>query len=303
MVGVLVFSALLIAGPIIEVPDDLKDSFQQLKDAESKKDVPLVKKLAADTWKMASEVAASPAPESQAEKDTWKQVVAHAKEIQVYSEYTLYAAAMQSQPAGTVDLLATLEQVNPKSKYLEEGYGRYMVALTQSGAASSIPAMVERGIKNHPDSEDLLIYLADAAMTRKQNDRALNYAERAIKAASNHPKPEGMSAADWERRKSVTLGHSRWIAGVMHGEKQQFFEADKDLRAALPLIKGNDSMVASALFYLGIANYQLGMATRNKAQVIEASKFSEQAAGIKGPLSQQAWRNSVVMKTEADKIR
>jgi tetratricopeptide (TPR) repeat protein len=303
MVGVLAFTALLIAGPIIEVPDDLNNSFQQLKEAESKKDVAQVKKLAAETCKLAREVAASTAPESESERDTWTKVVAHAKEIEVYSEYALYATALQSEPAVTVDLFATLEAQNPKSKYLDEGYGKYMLALTQSGAASSIPALADRGIKNHPNNEDLLLYLADTAMTRKQYDRALVYAERAIKALANHPRPESLSAADWEKKKNLAIGHSRWIAGVMHGEKQQFYEADKDLRVALPLVKGNDYMLSSALFYLGIANYQLGITTRNKAQVLEAAKFSEEASAIKGPLAQQAWRNSVVMKTEADKIR
>ena len=63
----------------------------------------------------------------------------------------------------------------------------------------------------------------------------------------------------------------------------QYFEADKELRAALPLIQGNTAMTAPALFYLGMANYDLGRRTMSKARVPEAAKFSEQAAAIKGP--------------------
>jgi len=62
-------------------------------------------------------------------------------------------------------------------------------------------------------------------------------------------------------------------------------------------------MMAAALFYLGVANYQLGSATRNKARVLEAAKFSDQAAAIKGPYSDQAWRNAQIMRTEAGKMR
>ena len=140
-------------------------------------------------------------------------------------------------------------------------------------------------------------------MERKQTARAATYAERLIAVMAKHGKPEGMSAADWERKRNVALGRSRWIAGIAHSEKSQHFEADRDLRAALPLIKGNDAMLASALFYLGLANYQLGASTHDKPRVLEAAKFSEQAAAIKGPLSQQAWHNAQAMRTEAQKIR
>jgi tetratricopeptide (TPR) repeat protein len=303
MVSLLALTALFVAGPIIEVPGDLQDSFQQLKAAESQKDAALVKKRAVETIQLARQLESSPAPESELERDSWTKVVAHARDIQVYSEYALYSTAIQSQSAVAVDLFATLEQQSPKSRYLNDAYGRYMLALNQSGAASTIPAMAERAIKNFPDNEDLLLYLADTAMTRKQTDRALGYAERLIKAISSHPKPENLSAAEWERKKSMTLGHGRWIAGVMHGDKTQYYESDRDLRVALPLIKGNDTMMSSALFYLGVANYHLGATTRNKAQVLEAVKFSEQAAAMKGPLAHQAWRNAVAMKAEADKIR
>ena len=62
-------------------------------------------------------------------------------------------------------------------------------------------------------------------------------------------------------------------------------------------------MTASALFYLGVANYQLGAATRNRTQMLEGARFSDQAAAIKGPLADQAWRNAQAMKAEAAKMR
>jgi hypothetical protein len=43
--------------------------------------------------------------------------------------------------------------------------------------------------------------------------------------------------------------------------------------------------------------------TMKKAQVLEAVKFSQQAAAIKGPLAQQAWHNAQVMKDEAGRMR
>lgn len=93
------------------------------------------------------------------------------------------------------------------------------------------------------------------------------------------------------------------MCGIAHTEKQQFFEADKDLRAALPLIERNAAMQAPAYFHLGVANYQLGKITNNKQRVLEAVKFSEMAVGMKGPYSDQAWRNAQIMRAEAGRMR
>lgn len=302
-VSVLSFAILLIAGPVVGVADDLEDAYQSLKEAESKKDAAQMKKLAAETCALARQVISRPAPESEAEKEAWAKRVAYARDIELYTEYALGATALGAPAATTVDLLSALEQQNPKSKYLEEAYGGYFQALNQTGAASKIPAVAEKAIEHFPDNEDLLLVLADTAMNRKESEGALGYAERLLTVLSKHPKPEAMSSADWARKRNAAMGRGHWIAGVMHNEKAQYYEADKDLRAALPLLKGNDSMTASALFYLGLANYQLGAATRNKARVLEAANFSDQAAAIKGPLAQQAWRNAQAMRTEAQKMR
>jgi hypothetical protein len=79
--------------------------------------------------------------------------------------------------------------------------------------------------------------------------------------------------------------------------------ADKNLRAALPLIQGQPAMQGPALFYLGMSNYQLGKMTLNKAKMLEAQKFSEQSMAIPGPYQDQARHNSLVIKDEAAKMR
>ncbi|HZT28818.1 MAG TPA: hypothetical protein VFA33_02970 [Bryobacteraceae bacterium] len=297
------FAVLLILEPGIVVPDDLENTFQNLKEAEARKDAAQVAKLAVKTCALARQVMSEPAPESADEKDAWSTHVAYAREIEAYTEYALANTALQATPADTVVLLTTLEQQNPKSKYLDEAYGRYFVALNQAGAASKIPAVAEKALTHFPDNEDLLLVLADESMTRQQSDRALTHSERLITVLNRHPKPENISAADWQRKRSAMLGRAHWIAGLVHSEKSQYYEADKDLRAALPLIQGNDAMLAPALYYLGVANYQLGKTIINKAQVLEAAKFSQQAAAIKSPFSQQAWHNAMVMKDEAAKMR
>ena len=292
----------LLAGPVVAMAQDLGTSFENLKDAESKKDAALVKKLAAETCALARQMSSEPAPQAADEKEAWASRVAYAKEVEVHTEYSLFATAVQSPPATLVELISALEQQNPKSKYLNDAYGFYFAALGQTGAAEKVPAIAEKALANFPENEDLLLLLADTAVNRKQTDRALGYATRLTAAINRHPKPEGASA-DWERRRTATLARGYWIAGVIYGDKNQYANADKTLRAALPLIKGNDAMMGPALFYLGLANYNLGKMTLNKARVLEGAKFSEQAAAITGPYAQQAWLNAKLMKDDAAKMR
>jgi hypothetical protein len=268
-------AVLLLAGPVVAAAQDLETLYQDLKDAQAKKDAALVKKLAVQTNKLAREAIAKPAPADADAKEAWTKHVDYAKEVNTYSEYALYATAIQSPPAAMADLIATLEQQNPKSKYLDE--------------ANS--------------NEDVLVVLANNALTRKQNDSALRYANRLVAAMGKRTKPDSMSAEDWDRRRAAMLGRGYWIAGVVNGEKGVYKACDTNLRAALPYIKGEPSMAGVAYFYLGVANYQLGKMMLSKAKVLEGAKFSDESAKIQGPYAQQAWRNAALMKDEAGRMR
>ena len=291
----------LLTNPV--VTSDLEDAFQGLKQAEARKDPTLVKKLATELYASADKVICAPAPRGDTEKEDWANQVAYAKQVQLYSEYALYAAAIQASPEVAVDLMATLEQENAKSKYLDQGYGLYLRMLHETRADAKIPEVAEQALQNFPNNEDALMALADDALVHQQSDRALAYAKRVLAALSQHQTPEDMPAADWEHKRNTELGHAYWIAGVIQGEKTLYADANRNLRSALPLISGNQAMLGPALFYLGVANYQLGVMTLNKAQVLEGAKYSEQAAAIPGAYAEQAWKNAQLIKAAADKIR
>jgi len=299
-----VVSLAVLLAPAVITSGNLEDSYQKLQEVVAAKDVAQVKVLAAQTCALAREVISAPAPTDSDEKEAWADHVKFAKDVEVYTEYSLYAtAAAQSAPDVKIDLIVTLEKQNPKSKYLNDAYGLYFYALHQSGAASKIPAVAEKALENFPENDDVLGVLAEHAYSHKQTDRALAYAKRLTAAVNKHGKPEGMAAGDWERKRSTELASGYWIAGVIEAEKASYFDADKELRAALPLLTGSNERKASALFYLGLANYQLGKMTMKKALLLEAVKFSQEAAAIQGPLAQQAWHNAQVMRDEASRMR
>ena len=70
------------------------------------------------------------------------------------------------------------------------------------------------------------------------------------------------------------------------------------MRSALPLVKDNPQLYGTALFHLGLANYRMAQASKNKAQIADALNFSKQAAAVKGPLAAQAAKNVKVMQQE-----
>ena len=292
--------SLLLAGPAVAASDDLEKSFDQLKQVTAQGDPAQVKAQAAESCALARQVQKAPKPETNAEG--WPKYVALAREVELYSEYALYSTAVRSSPAELIDLFTTLEQQNPKSKYLDDGYATYFVALRQTGASAKIQGVAEKAILNFPNNEDLLLFLADSALTKKQTDRTAAYSERLIAALKQHLKPESLSAAEWEKKRNATLGSGYWMAGMCHAEKQQYPQADEDLRAAVPLVQSNKAMLAPALFQLSLANYQIAKSTLNRARMLEAAKFADQVAGMKTELAQQAWTNAHLMKQEADKM-
>ena len=265
--------------------DDIESAYSELKTAvDAKKGPAEIKSLAAEVLTFVNKAPGD----------------AHAKEIGAYTEYALYAAALQGPAAVTVDLMGVLEQHSPKSPYLGSGYGHYLAALGQV-APGRVAAAAEKGLASFPDNQDLLVAGANGAMQKSQADRALTLAKRAL--SSRPAKPEGVASADWDRAQNSIAGSMHWIAGIVYGSKNQFFECDKELRIAQPLIKGNQAMEGPAYFYLGLSNYQLGRGAVNKAQIQEGAKFSELSAAIPGQYQRQAYTNAQSMKAEAAKMR
>ena len=298
-VPLVAFAFLILAAAQSKEPVDMESSYQNLQKAVKDKDAAQVKKLEAETFAAAKEAIASPAPQGDADKETWTKQVEYAKEVLAYTEFALYDTAFQAKPEVAVDLLNTLQQQNPKSKYLDQGYLYYFKVLNETGQGAKIPAVAEKAIANFPNNEDLLLVIANEAFERKQYDRAGAFATRLVAAAGKRPKPEGISAGDWEKKKSAALGQGYYIAGMSHAAKNQFLLANKDLRSALPLIQSTPSMYGYTLFELGVVNYQLGKMTLNRGQISEAAKFSQQAASVSGPWQDQAKRNAQIMATEA----
>jgi len=192
-------------------------------------------------------------------------------------------------------LTETLEKRNPQSQYLPKVYGKYLNALRQTGQNDKALAKAEELAAADPSNEDVLLVAADANLQKRQYDKVLLYADKLLALLKDKPKPDGLSDADWQRRRDSLLGLGNWMVGVTQGTQSHFAEADQALRAGLPLVT-DPELRGIGLFHLGWANYQLGKAAKDKAKMREGLKYTEESAGIKSQVQAQAQRNAEAMR-------
>lgn len=284
--------------------DELTTAYNNLKAAEEQKDVDAVKKWATGASQHARAIVKAAAPTDPAEVAAHQARLDFAKQVEAYADYALYVNALRAPDAAKrAEMFEALEQQSPASEYVPKLYGLYAGALGQLGQQPKLIQFAEKAIAKSANDEDLLAILSDHAVSRKQWERAAAFATRLATVMSSHPKPEGLPTGDWERKRTTMLSRGYYIAGVSYAMVNKYPQTDKNLRAALPLIKGDAQMTAAALFHLGVANYNLARITHSKPQMKEAVSFADQAAKIPGPYQDQAIKNAWNMKQELDRMR
>jgi hypothetical protein len=281
-------------------PGDTATAHNCLKAAEGKKDPDLVMKWAAQTSALARKDAAQPEPAGADEKEDWKKGVDYAKQVDTYTEYALYAAALgATDPAKKLALGDALQKQNPNSQYLAQLNDQLFLALRQSGQNDKAVELAEKVLEKNQTNEDMLLVVADKYMNAKKDpDKVIALSNRLVEVMGSKPKPEGVSDGDWTKRKNLMMGLGHWMAGMTYLSQKKTKEMDTSLRAALPFIEDNPQLAAPALFQLGLANYQMGAATKNKKLLADALAFNRKCAAIKSQYSGQAAKNAQVISQQ-----
>jgi tetratricopeptide (TPR) repeat protein len=300
----IVFIPLLAFAQVVETGDELTTTYANLKSAEEQKDSDAVKKWAMESSRQARLIIKSTAPTEPAAVAAHQSRVDFARQVEAYADYALHVNTLRAPDAARrIEMFEALQEQSPGSEYVPKLYSLYAGALAQLGQQSKLNQFAEKAIAKSPNDEDLLAILADSAMAKKQWDRAATFASRLTTVMSSHARPEGLPVGDWERKRTMMLTSGHYIAGVAYAAVNKYPQADKHLRAALPLVKSDAQMMAAALFHLGVANYNLARATHSKPLMKEAVSFSEQAGKVASPYQDQAVKNAWNMKLELDRMR
>jgi hypothetical protein len=291
--------ALTLAGGLFA--NDLDDRYAELKDAQTKKDPFAVKKLALESSKLARVEAATKQPTDAAAVPEWKQRVDFAKQVDHFAEYALASTAISITDQEVMeDLVATLIDLSPKSEYLTLCSSTYLAALARQPDKQL--AAAQKLLTANANNEDALEILANG-YSSSAPDRAGTYATRLLTVMKAKDKPEGVSAADWEKKKSAMIGEGYFISGAAACTKSTWIDCDKNLKAAVPYVNKDQRTLGITYYYLGLADYQIGKVTGDRTKIQEGEKYSEQSSAIAGPFQAQASKNAQAMKTELNAPR
>jgi tetratricopeptide (TPR) repeat protein len=272
-------------------PNDIECALQTLKAVETKKDPDAIKKWSAATSAAARKFLAGTGEKSAGDVD-------YAKQVDTYTEYALYRAAVENpDPKRRIDLIETLEQRNPKCEYVPKLQQPLFTAYRQAGDNAKALALAEKILATDQSDEEMLIVAADNYFNQKKEpDKVHAYCARIVEILDQKPKPQGVADGDWNKRKHLFTGMAHYMSGKLYYTQSKFAPADKELRAALPLIEGNATMKPEVLYLLGFANYKL-----EKAQ--EAADFYKACAAIKSPFQALAAKNLAGVKSQYRGIR
>jgi len=273
-------------------PDDLETALATLKASEAKKDPDLVKKWSNSTGKIAQKEIAATMPKDEDEEE-WKKHIEYTKQVNTYSEYALYAMAIQTtDPRKKVDLIETLQARNPQSQYMGQVLPLEFQAYRQIGDNDKATALAEKILATDQTNQDMLLVVADNSLQKgKDPEKVIAYSNKLIEVMNSKQKPEGVSDADWDARKKTVIGLGHYMIGKQYFNEKKYGPADKELRVALPLVESNQGLKAETLFMLGFSNYKM-------ENIMDSLKFNQQCAAIKSPFQAQAAKNVTVIKTQ-----
>ena len=274
--------------------DDLDAAHQNLKAAEAKKDPDLILKWSGQTSQIARKLIASPQPTDADEVDDWKRRVDFARQLDTYTEYSLYAGSAQTaDPRKRIELAEALFARNPKSQYIALVAQVEFSSYRQLGDNDQAFAFAEKALAIDQTNEDILAFAADQYSQKKRDpDKVIAYSAKIVELMETKPKPDGVSDADWAKKKSTMSGLGHFMSGSTLYTQKKLAAADKELRAALPFVEGNEQLKAATLFYAGLTNYEL-------KNIPEALRFNQLCAAIKSPFQAKANENIKVMRSQA----
>lgn len=273
-------------------PADAEGAHECLKAAESTKDPAAVIKWSARASDACRKVVALPKPKEEDEIADWTKRVDYAKQADTYTEYALYAVALQTQaPDQKIALGEEIERRNPNSKYYPMVAAQQYQGYTQLGQKDKAAQVAEKIVAKEPDNQDMLLAAADYYMNAKNHEKTIEYSTKLTEVLAAKAAPAGVAEADWTKKKNLMLGLGYWMQGVTYGTQNKFAPSDAALRKALPLIESNRQLLPGALFYLGLANYKM-------EKIPDALKFFNQCAATPGPFQAQAKKNIAAIRTQ-----
>jgi tetratricopeptide (TPR) repeat protein len=262
-------------------PDNFSNAVNMVRAANEKGDTDHLFAAGEKASGILQRFKAQPAPQGM-KPETWKaqqqQKLESIKDNQDYIEQSLMNAAFQQKDAAKkAALLVRFANLFPDSPNAGQALGAAAVTYQQ---AQNRPKMLETAnsaLAKDPDNLGTLLLLADDYSEKgEQLDKAEAYAKKAASLCDTAKKPEGVSAADWQKQINLQKGLAFSALGQIDLQKKLNPAAVDSLTKAAPLLKVNAAVYARN-------QYRLGFAYLNVKNTAGAKQAFTDAASVDSP--------------------
>ena len=262
-------------------PDNFENAINMVRAASEKGDVDKLSSYGEKAGGIIQRYKAAPAPEgtpAAAWEEQKTRTLEANKESYVYVQQLVFSGVYQvKEPAKRAALLVKFGQAFPDSTYANQALG---VAATDYQRMQNTAKMLEVAngvLAKDPSDVGMLLLLSDHYGEKgEQLDKAETYAKKAISSLESAKKPEGVTDEQWTQQKSLQKGLALSSLGQINIEKKDNAQAVENLKAAAPLVKGDDGSYARN-------QYRLGFALLNLKRNTEAKEAFTQAASVNSP--------------------
>jgi tetratricopeptide (TPR) repeat protein len=272
-------------------PKYIEIANRSLKLAEMKQDAALIHKWADISSRVAESILASPETGEAGAKR-----LEIARSMGSYMENLAYADVLKTEDPA--QKMARIEKF--LERYKNSGYRTvledvYLDAANVLGGSQKALAAAKKILEWDGHNLVALMVVAENYLRGgKEPAKLKETAEKIVALVDRQPKPEGLTVAQWSKKKAVLSGRAYWMIGRASMQADRYREADSSFRAALPYLKGDNQMTSDALFYLAWANYEM----RNYS---DAMRFNTECMRIEGPYRAQAAKNLEVFRAETNR--
>ena len=241
--------------------------------AEALKDYDSVVKYAAKGGAAFNGIASQPKP-AEISAEEWASRVtqdqAAAKQSYDYLEAAaLNAMSAENDPKKRLSMVEAFTAAFPNSRFDVQVSQLAMASLQAMNDTAKSIEFGEKALKANPNSVPTLLLLANALASDPKNAaKGAEYAQRAVKLAKTGP--------DATPEQKLTAGVARSTLGFALLNQDKSLAAVPELKEAVDLLQGSDSVYEEALYRLGFAYAKLGKRA-------DATAALQKCAALKGP--------------------
>jgi tetratricopeptide (TPR) repeat protein len=223
----------------------------------------------------------------------------YANGVVQYVEYSMITSALKIPDLATkLALLEALREHYPSGQYANSpaAVDAYVVASQQLGQLDKAIPVMQAALDANPGNpnEGYLYMMAENALEKRDGAKVKELSEKLIAAMGSKPKPDNLSAEQWEAQKKLFTAYGHFVLGRQLASTEDYRGAREHLQQAVEPIEAQGGPRYGILaFYLGICYVKLDVGGDN---IPQATKWMTVAAQTENPFQAEAKKTLAAIK-------